>query len=143
MAAAQLHGAVVRAGFAKPTVAAAGLWLVGATGVLAAALRSPRRSVTGLLSEREHQHAALHEAAGHVERAAALARERDHELANGLAGLAGIAYLLEQPAERSDEEGAALCSAVLDELARLHSMLGRPLPSPARIGALPSSWSRC
>ena len=127
IATAQLHEVVVRASFANPSVIAVGLWFVGATGALAAALRSLRRSVTGLVSEREQHRAALQEAVGYVERAAALARERDHELANGLAGLAGIAYLLDQPVERSD--GAALRSAVLAELARLHAMLAQP---PAR-----------
>jgi two-component system OmpR family sensor kinase len=130
MAAAQLHEAVVRASFAEPTVVAAALWLVGATGALAAALRSLRRSVTGLISEREQQRAALHDAVAQVERVAALTRERDHELANGLAGLAGIAYLLDQPVEQATRDGGALRSAVLAEITRLHAMLARPASLP-------------
>ena len=123
LAAAQLHEAVVRADFAAPSLVAAALQLVGAIGVLWASVRRLRGEVSGLLTERDLQRAELREAVQHVERAAALARERDHELANGLAGLAGIAYLLDQPIERSDGDGAALRSAVLAEIARLHALL--------------------
>jgi two-component system OmpR family sensor kinase len=82
--------------------------------------------VSGLLTEREQQRAELSEAVENVERVATLTRERDHELANGLAGLAGIAYLLDQPVEHSDGDGVALRSAVLAEIDRLHGMLARP-----------------
>jgi two-component system OmpR family sensor kinase len=130
MAAAQLHDAVARTGLAEGSLVATALQFVGAVGVLSAALRNLRGEVTGLLGEREQQRAELREAAERVERAAVLARERDHELANGLAGLAGIAYLLGQPVEHSGSDGAALRSAVLAELGRLHTLLAQSAQPP-------------
>jgi two-component system OmpR family sensor kinase len=60
-------------------------------------------------------------AALHVERAGELAAERDHELRNGLAGLAGITHLLSSGAD--DDEQQRLKQAVLSELGRLHTIL--------------------
>jgi two-component system OmpR family sensor kinase len=137
IAAAQVYEAVGNGGFLAPSSTALGLQLVGAGGVLAAAVRRVRGEVSDLLNERDLQRAELREAAQHVERAAALARERDHELANGLAGLAGIAYLLDQPVEQVSGDAAALRSAVVAELARLHALLSSP---PARPGAAPRSF---
>jgi len=60
-------------------------------------------------------------AALHLERAQDLAAERDHELRNGLAGLAGITHLLSSRAD--DAEQQRLKQAVLSELSRLHTIL--------------------
>jgi two-component system OmpR family sensor kinase len=73
--------------------------------------------------EQDRQQAAPRHAILDGERAAAAA-ERDHELASGLAGLAGVAYLLDRPGAPAD--GAELRSAVLEEITRLHNMLARP-----------------
>lgn len=130
MTAAQLHEVLVRVGFTEPSRVATGLWLAGAIATLAAALRGLRGAVTALLTVHEQQRGELHEAVRHVERAAALARERDHELANGLAGLAGVAHLLDRPIEQvAGDDAVTLRSAVLTELARLHALLTRP-PEP-------------
>nr|WP_239029069.1 HAMP domain-containing sensor histidine kinase [Pseudonocardia acidicola] len=56
-----------------------------------------------------------------MERATELAAERDHELRNGLAGLAGITHLLSSEPDSEDHE--RLKQAVLAELGRLHLIL--------------------
>lgn len=80
-----------------------------------------RRTLARLRSEHFQQQDELCSAAVHVERAAELAAERDHELRNGLAGLAGITHLLSSRSEGPDHE--RLKHAVLAELGRLHTIL--------------------
>ncbi len=63
----------------------------------------------------------LSAAALHMERAQETAAERDHELRNGLAGLAGITHLLSTDGGSQDHE--RLKHAVLAELGRLHAIL--------------------
>ncbi len=75
-------------------LAFAALRLVGALVVLVALAQLVARSLQTVRSQQWAQQEELAVAALHVERAGELAAERDHELRNGLAGLAGITHLL-------------------------------------------------
>ena len=111
----------------EPDLLFNGLQLVGTFAVLGGLVGLVGRHRGEVMSqalEQERQQAALRDAILDVERAAAVAAERDHELASGLAGLAGIAYLLDRSGAPGD--GAELRSAVLEEITRLHNMLARP-----------------
>jgi two-component system OmpR family sensor kinase len=122
LAAAHVHRFVVGSGLAEPDLLFNGLELLGVIGVLAGCAGRLRDEVSVLMSEREEQRLELREAARHAQRAAELAHDRDHELANGLAGLSGIAFLLDQPTAGVDAR--ALRSVALAELSRLHGLLG-------------------
>ena len=119
IAAAQLY----RGGTGVPVTdpAFAALQLVGALVVLVAFARIVARSLATVRSQQWAQQEELAVAALHVERARELAAERDHELRNGLAGLAGITHLLSSGA--GDDEQQRLKQAVLSELGRLHTIL--------------------
>jgi len=121
LAGAELYRSVAGASAADPDLIFGSLRVVGTIAVLGAVVCRNRGEVISLQVDREQQRAALREAIQHVDGVAASAAERDHELANGLAGLAGIAYLLDYPTVTPD--GAELRSAVLSEIARLHGML--------------------
>ena len=121
LAGVELYRAATGASAADPDLLFSGLRMVGAVAVLGGIVGRNRGEVISLQVDREQQRAALRKAIRHVDGAAASAAERDHELANGLAGLAGIAYLLDRPTVTPD--GAELRSAVLSEIARLHGML--------------------
>ncbi len=125
--AAQSYRAIAGGELAEPDVLFASLALLGFSGVLAGSAGRFRGMVTGLLSDRDRQRAELGEAGRHAFRAADLAAERDHELANGLAALSGIAFLLDEPADAINRP--ALRSAVLAELSRLQTMLSGPANS--------------
>ncbi|WP_214371252.1 sensor histidine kinase [Pseudonocardia sp. H11422] len=125
IAAAHLLRLAQGVGVAEPDLAFSALQLIGVLAVLGGSVQHLHSEMNQLFSERDAQRAELREAARHALRAADLARERDHELANGLAGLSGIAFLLEQP--RSETDGPALRAAVLAELSRLHGILARPV----------------
>lgn len=84
------------------------------------------RALADLRTERFAQQEELALAALHRERAGELAAERDHELRNGLAGLAGITHLLGSPVAGAEQE--RLRHAVLAELTRLHTLLDPDLP---------------
>ena len=73
--------------------------------VLVALARLVARSLAVVRSQQWAQQEELAVAALHLERARELAAERDHELRNGLAGLAGITHLLSSGAD--DERAAA------------------------------------
>ena len=125
LACVELYRAATGGSAADPDLLVSGLRMVGTIAVLGGVVGRNRGEVISLQVDREEQRAALKEAIQHVDGVAASAAERDHELANGLAGLAGIAYLLDRPTVTSD--GAELRSAVLSEIARLHGMLaGQP-----------------
>src|SRR4029079_10557959 len=79
------------------------------------------RSLAAVRSQHFAQQEELTIAALHLGRAQELAAERDHELRNGLAGLAGITHLLSSGAD--DAEQQRLKQAVLSELSRLHTIL--------------------
>ena len=97
------------------------LRLVGAVVVLVALARLVARSIAAVRSQQFAQQEELSVAAVHLGRAQDLAAERDHELRNGLAGLAGITHLLSSGTD--DEEQQRLRQAVLSELTRLHKIL--------------------
>ena len=99
----------------------AALRLVGTLVVLVALGQFVFRSLESVRSEHWAQQEELTNAALHVERAGELAAERDHELRNGLAGLAGITHLLSS--DTGDAEQQRLKLAVLSELGRLHTIL--------------------
>jgi two-component system OmpR family sensor kinase len=124
LAFAQSYRAVTGIPVSAPDPLFAGLQLVGLVGVLGGSARRLDGDVTSLMFERDQQRAELRESARHARRAAELAAERDHELANGLVGLSGIAFLLDRSADEVD--GRALRSAVLTELSRLQAMLAEP-----------------
>ena len=102
------------------------LQLIGALAVLGGLVRQLRGEVIRLTTQTDDQRSKLQEAADRVS-------ERNHELANGLAGLSGIAFLLDDPAAREDMP--ALRTAVVSELSRMHALLdgdsgGAHVPGP-------------
>ncbi|GAA4673229.1 hypothetical protein GCM10023215_00810 [Pseudonocardia yuanmonensis] len=112
------------------------LRLVGIAVLLVGLLQLVQRGLRTLQEENFEQQEELAAAALHMERAAAHSAERNHELRNGLAGLAGITHLLSAEGEGPDHE--RLRSAVLAELGRLHTILERssdPLQLEEDLGA--------
>ncbi len=96
------------------------------------------RALADLRTEQFVQQEELALAALHMEKAGELAAERDHELRNGLAGLAGITHLLSSPVAGAEQE--RLRHAVLAELTRLHTLLDpdppdNPDPAPSYLVA--------
>jgi two-component system, OmpR family, sensor kinase len=130
VAGAQLYRAATGMPLSDPPFAA--LRLVGVLVVLLALAQLVARSLEAVRSQQWAQQEELAVAALHVERAQELAAERDHELRNGLAGLAGITHLLSSGAD--DQEQQRLKLAVLSELSRLHAILdgGAVAPEPGR-----------
>jgi two-component system OmpR family sensor kinase len=128
VAVAQLYRGMSGALLSDPVFAA--LRLVGALVVLVALAQIVTRSLQAIRSQQWAQQEELAVAALHVERAGELAAERDHELRNGLAGLAGITHLLSSGADDGDQQ--RLKQAVLSELGRLHTILdgGAVAPDP-------------
>jgi two-component system OmpR family sensor kinase len=116
---AQLYRVATGAPIGDPVFT--GLRLVGAVVVLAALAQMVARSLDAVRSQQFAQQEELTIAAMHLERAQELAAERDHELRNGLAGLAGITHLLSTGTD--DAEQQRLRQAVLSELSRLHTIL--------------------
>jgi two-component system, OmpR family, sensor kinase len=119
LAGAQLYRGATGVPVTDPPFAA--LRLIGALVVLVGLAQLVARSLAAVRSQQWAQQEELAVAALHVERAGELAAERDHELRNGLAGLAGITHLLSSGAD--DEEQQRLKQAVLSELGRLHKIL--------------------
>ena len=133
VAGAQLYRGMTSMPWTDPAFAA--LRLVGALVVLVALAQLVARSLAAVRSQQWAQQEELAVAALHVERARELAAERDHELRNGLAGLAGIAHLLSS--DTDGDEHQRLKQAVLSELGRLHTILDggavAPDPSPKAV----------
>ncbi|WP_219414388.1 sensor histidine kinase [Pseudonocardia nigra] len=132
LAAAQLHRVLVNGGHLPGDLLFAGLRLLGLVVVVTGLAQLVTRSVAALHSEQFQQQEELANAALHMERAAEIAAERDHELRNGLAGLAGITHLLSSSA--AGEEQDRLKQAVLAELGRLHTILDGGTPEVADLG---------
>jgi two-component system, OmpR family, sensor kinase len=128
LAGAQLHRVLTTAPGSSGDLLFGGLRLLGLLLVVAGAAQLLARTVAALRDEQFAQQEELAAAALHVERAGELAAERDHELRNGLAGLAGITHLLSSPVDGADQD--RLRHAVLAELGRLHTLLdgGHALP---------------
>jgi two-component system OmpR family sensor kinase len=119
VAASQIYRAVTGVPSGDPVFT--GLRLVGAVIVLVALAQMVARSLDAVRSQQFAQQEELTIAATHLARAQELAAERDHELRNGLAGLAGITHLLSTGTD--DAEQQRLRQAVLSELSRLHTIL--------------------
>ena len=100
------------------------LRILGMAVVLSALLTIALRAVSDLQDDYDRLLETVGDATRLLERAAGQAAERDHELRNGLAGLAGAAYLLSHSG--GDERTDQLRDAVLAELGRLRTMLEDP-----------------
>jgi two-component system OmpR family sensor kinase len=120
----QFHHALGGARFAAPGVLLAGLQLLGMVGLLGVLVRRSHRQDRLLMSQRDDQLAELFHAGRRARRAVDRAADRDHELASGLAGLSGVASLLDQLPD--DVDGTVLRSAARAELARLQGMIEPP-----------------
>lgn len=129
LAAAQLYRVLGPGGPATDDLVFGGLRLLGLAVVVAGLGQLVARTVADLDSAQFQQQEELTTAALHMERASELAAERDHELRNSLAGLAGITHLLSS--DTRDEDQERLRHAVLAELGRLHRMLDGEDPEPA------------
>jgi two-component system OmpR family sensor kinase len=101
-----------------------GVRLLGLVVVLVGMAHLVACGVRALRDERFAHDEELRIATAHMRRATEKAAERDHELRNGLAGLAGITELLGSPDPGPEHE--RLRSAVLRELARLAAIVDRP-----------------
>ncbi|ANY05596.1 sensor histidine kinase [Pseudonocardia sp. HH130630-07] len=101
------------------------LRILGMTVVLSAMLALVLQAVSRLQDEYDRLQETLGDATLLLERAAGQAAERDHELRNGLAGLAGAASLLAHSGT-GDGRSGQLRDAVLAELGRLRTMLEDP-----------------
>ncbi|MCW0212470.1 MAG: HAMP domain-containing histidine kinase [Pseudonocardia sp.] len=100
------------------------LRVVGLVVVLVGLLQLVQRGLRELQAQNYEQQEELSEAALHMEKAMSMAAERNHELRNGLAGLAGVTHLLSAESDgRDDETHIRLRHAVLAELSRLHKIL--------------------
>jgi two-component system OmpR family sensor kinase len=128
LAVAQLYRVATITPTPTTNLAFAALRLVGLGVVLVGLAHIVQRSMANLRSESWQQQEELAVAALHMERAGELAAERDHELRNGLAGLAGITHLLS--ADTGGEDHERLKHAVLAELGRLHRILDGEAPEP-------------
>ncbi|MBW0106691.1 HAMP domain-containing sensor histidine kinase [Pseudonocardia sp. KRD291] len=124
IAVSQLHRQVVP-GLPMTNLIYPSLRALGMAIVLLALVQMVLRQVNELQSEYSVQEEELGRATLHLERATLLAAERDHELRNGLAGLAGAAHLLSSRGGGDDAERLRL--ALLSELGRLRLMLESPL----------------
>ncbi|GAA2874248.1 hypothetical protein GCM10010472_34510 [Pseudonocardia halophobica] len=123
LAGAQLYRLTTPMGPPVPDLVFPALRLVAMAVLLLGLLQLVQRGLRSLQEENFEQQEELAVAALHMERAAAHTAERNHELRNGLAGLAGITHLLSAEGEGPDHE--RLRSAVLAELGRLHTILER------------------
>jgi two-component system, OmpR family, sensor kinase len=128
LAVAQLYRVATTTPTATTNLAFSALRLVGLGVVLVGLAHLVQRAMADLRSESWQQQEELLVAAVHMERAGELAAERDHELRNGLAGLAGITHLL--GADSGDPDHDRLRHAVLTELSRLHRILDGAPPEP-------------
>lgn len=123
LAVGQLYRVAADATTPSSNVVFGGLRLVGLLIVLVALAQLALLAVRSVESAQWRQHEELAMAALHMSRAQEAAAERDHELRNGLAGLAGITHLLSDGTDAPDHE--RLKHAVLAELGRLHGLLDR------------------
>jgi two-component system, OmpR family, sensor kinase len=121
LAAAQLYRVAAAEPATTNDLPFAALRLEGLAIVLVALAQLVRTGLHQLRADQWYQQEELAAAALHMERAGELAAERDHELRNGLAGLAGITHLL--GSDSGDPEHARIRRAVLAELGRLHAIL--------------------
>ena len=109
------EGPVAEPGLTFPSTQLFGMLLV-----LAGLVQLVRKTLVAVDSSRAEQQEELRVAKMDLVHAA----ERDHELRNGLAGLAGAAHVFK--ARPSGEEAGLLSSAVAAELSRLNTLLRPP-----------------
>jgi two-component system, OmpR family, sensor kinase len=122
LAVAQLYRVASDAPTPSSDIAFAGLRLLGLLIVLVALAQLTLLALRSVETAQWRQQEELSAAALHMERAQETAAERDHELRNGLAGLAGITHLLSADSGGSQDH-ERLKHAVLAELGRLHAIL--------------------
>ncbi|ALE82211.1 sensor histidine kinase [Pseudonocardia sp. HH130629-09] len=127
IAVSQLYRAIVPgqepvAGLVYPS-----LRVLGMSVVLVALLTMALRTVTRMQDDYDQLQDTLGEASALLERATGQTAERDHELRNGLAGLAGAAQLLTTRPGGEDPQVDRMREAVLAELNRLRQMLQTPV----------------
>lgn len=120
LATAQLYRVATAEATVDTNLTFTALRLVGLAIVLVALVQKVWRALSQLRYDQWRQQEELTVAALHMERASEIAAERNHELRNGLAGLAGITHLL---GSNGGEEHERLKHAVLAELGRLHRLL--------------------
>lgn len=117
--------------FGEPVIdvgaASSGLRIAAITLVLFGALRLARQALVQL----EDQRASMEEELRLAETWLARTAERDHELRNGLAGLAGATTLLGSGCPDPDRLGTAVASELdrLDDLLQSHAPGSSPAPS--------------
>nr|WP_226351998.1 hypothetical protein [Pseudonocardia sp. ICBG601] len=127
IAVSQLYRAIVpgqepMAGLVYPSLRVLGMGVV-----LAALLTMALRTVTRMQDDYDQLQDTLGEASALLERATGQTADRDHELRNGLAGLAGAAQLLTTRPGGEDPQVDRMREAVLAELNRLRQMLQTPV----------------
>ena len=114
--------------FSGPSVLFGGLRLFGVFVVMLGMAQLLRRALNKVLTEQSVQQEELRVASIRAEQAAGLSVEREHELRNGLAGLAGVTRML---AAGNDETTRRARTAAVAELNRLTHLLDRrPAPAP-------------
>jgi len=118
IAAAHLYRIVAGVPIPEPNLAFSVPRMIGLSLILAASVQLTRREWHALRVQDSDRQAQLRIRAAHLER---VAHEWDHELRNGLAGLAGLHLLLGRPLDADDAE--RLRPAVASELRRLEAML--------------------
>ncbi|MBA3907330.1 MAG: HAMP domain-containing histidine kinase [Pseudonocardiales bacterium] len=126
LAVAQLYRVADDPSTPSTDIAFATLRLVGLLIVFGALAQLTQLALRSVETAQWRQQEELAAAALHMERAQEAAAERDHELRNGLAGLAGITHLLSADGgsrRAGSEEHERLKHAVLAELGRLHAIL--------------------
>jgi len=109
-----------------------GLRLVGLVVVVVGLAQMVKEGLGRLQARNWEQQDEISIAVLHLERAQEIAAERDHELRNGLASLAGITHLLSGSSAGGEHE--SLRHAVLTELDRLQALVsagGAELPGAA------------
>lgn len=121
LAVGQLYRVAADASLPTSDITFAALRLLGLLIVLVALAQLTQVALRSVETAQWRQQEELAAAAVHMERAQETAAERDHELRNGLAGLAGITHLLSVEGGSQDHE--RLKQAVLAELGRLHAIL--------------------
>jgi two-component system OmpR family sensor kinase len=107
--------------FTAPSVLFGALRLFGVFVVMLGMAQLLRRALNTLLTERFAQQEELRLASSHAEQAVRASLEREHELRNGLLGLAGITRLLAGGAD--DERTRRARTAAVTELQRLTELL--------------------
>jgi two-component system OmpR family sensor kinase len=131
LAVAHLHRVATESAPAQ-NLAFDGLRLVGLVVVMVGLGQMVKEGLGRLQARNWEQQDEISNAVLHLERAQEIAAERDHELRNGLASLAGITHLLSGTAAGGEHE--SLRHAVLTELDRLQALVsagGVDLPGAA------------